>query len=192
MSSKRGSLDGGGDTAQTGEMRRARGRRRTAITPICPLTATRAAAVDSMVIPLFDGKSFANWRMSGRGTFSVIDGALQSVPASTSACSGAQFQCRENYVLELDFFIRTFQTNSGIFVRFRRSGRRTCPGRHSVFQPEQWSAVFSGFEIQIDNSEAGQPTLGMAIHRTGAVGCCQLFRKPERNPDSPRPRQATS
>jgi hypothetical protein len=33
------------------------------------------------VITLFDGKSFVNRRMSGRGTFHVIDGALQSVPS---------------------------------------------------------------------------------------------------------------
>src|SRR5207237_7028404 len=29
--------------------------------------------------------------------------------------------------------------------------------------------VYTGFEIQIDNTGAGQPTPGMPIHRTGAV-----------------------
>jgi len=37
------------------------------------------------------------------------------------------------------------------------------------FSNPAWSAVFGGFEIQIDNTGAGHPTPGMAIHRTGAV-----------------------
>jgi hypothetical protein len=120
------------------------------------------------VTTLFDGKSFANWRMSGRGTFHVIDGALQSVPSFDLGMLWCTIPMPQNYVLELEFFIRTFQTNSGVFVRFKNpDGVLAADG--TPFSNPAWSAVFSGFEIQIDNSGAGQPTPGMAIHRTGAV-----------------------
>ena len=120
------------------------------------------------VITLFDGKSFANWRMSGRGTFQVIDGALQSVPSFDLAMLWCTIPMPQNYVLELEFFIRTFQTNSGIFIRFKNPDGVLAPDG-TPFSNPAWSAVYGGFEIQIDNSGAGQPTPGMSIHRTGAV-----------------------
>jgi hypothetical protein len=120
------------------------------------------------VITLFNGTSFANWRMSGRGTFHLIDGALQSVPSFDLGLLWCTIPMPPNYVLELEFFIRTFQTNSGIFVRFKNPDGALAPDGNPFSNPP-WSAVFSGFEIQIDNSGAGQPTPGMAIHRTGAV-----------------------
>jgi hypothetical protein len=120
------------------------------------------------VITLFDAKSFANWRMAGRGTFHVIDGALQSVPSFDLGMLWCTIPMPQNYRLELEFFIRAFQTNSGIFVRFKNPDGALAPDG-SPFSNPAWSAVYSGFEIQIDNSGAGQPTSGMAIHRTGAV-----------------------
>jgi hypothetical protein len=120
------------------------------------------------VITLFDGKSFANWRMSGRGTFHGIDGALQSVPSFDLGMLWSTIPMPQNYVLELEFFIRTFQTNSGVFVRFRNPDS-VLAADGTPFSNPAWSAVFGGFEIQIDNTGAGQPTPGMAIHRTGAV-----------------------
>jgi len=57
----------------------------------------------------------------------------------------------QNYLLELDFLIRTF--GSGVFIRF------TNP-ELSGFNNSAWSAVTRGFEIQIDNAgaaPAGQP-----------------------------------
>ena len=120
------------------------------------------------VITLFDGKSFTNWRMSGRGTFHVIDGALQSVPSFDLGMLWCTTPMPPNYVLELEFFIRTFQTNSGVFVRFKNPDGVLAPDG-TPFSNPAWSAVYTGFEIQIDNSGAGQPVTGMAIHRTGAV-----------------------
>jgi hypothetical protein len=61
----------------------------------------------------------ANWRMAGRGTFHVIDGALQSVPSFDLGLLWCTIPMPTNYVLELEFFMRTRQTNSGVFVRFR-------------------------------------------------------------------------
>ncbi len=120
------------------------------------------------VMTLFDGKSFVNWRMSGRGTFHVSDGALQSVPSVDLGMLWCTIPMPQNYLLELEFFIRTFQTNSGVFVRFKNPDGVLAPDGNPFANPA-WSAVYTGFEIQIDNSGAGQPTPGLAIHRTGAV-----------------------
>lgn len=119
------------------------------------------------VLTLFDGLTLDNWRMAGRGTFHVIDGALQSVPSFDLGLLWCTIPMPESYRLELEFFIRTFQTNSGVFVRFRN------PESTGYYNPA-WSAVYvpgvaatpSGFEIQIDNT--GAPD-GRPRHRTGAV-----------------------
>jgi hypothetical protein len=65
------------------------------------------------VMTLFDGTSLANWRMAGRGTFHVVDGALQSVPSFDLGLLWCTIPMPTNYVLELEFFTRTMQTNSG-------------------------------------------------------------------------------
>src|SRR6266478_6510693 len=59
------------------------------------------------VMTLFDGTSLANWRMAGRGTFHVIDGALQSVPSFDLGLLWCTIPMPQNFRLELDFFIRT-------------------------------------------------------------------------------------
>jgi hypothetical protein len=120
------------------------------------------------VITLFDGTSLANWRMAGRGTFHLIDGALQCVPSFDLGMLWCTIPMPPNYVLELEFFIRMMQTNSGVFVRFRNPDSVLAPDG-TPFSNPAWSAVYTGFEIQIDNSGAGQPAPGMPIHRTGAV-----------------------
>jgi len=116
------------------------------------------------VIQLFDGSTLANWRMSGRGTFHALDGALQSLPNFDLGLLWCTVPMPSNYLLELDFFIRTFSTNSGVFVRFKNP---EAAGRAN----NAWSAVSSGFEVQIDNTggaPAGQPQ-GLVKHRTGVV-----------------------
>jgi hypothetical protein len=119
------------------------------------------------VVQLFDGLSIANWRMAGRGTFHVVGNTLQSVPSFDLGLLWCTIPMPQNYQLELDFFVRTFQTNSGVFVRFRN------PQSTGYYNPA-WSPVFipglpamhAGFEVQIDNT--GAPD-GRAKHRTGAV-----------------------
>jgi len=132
------------------------------------------------VLQLFDGQSIANWRMAGRGTFHVVDGALQSVPSFDLGLLWCTIPMPQNYRLELDFFTRTFQTNSGVFIRFRN------PQATGYYNPA-WSAVFipglpampAGFEIQIDNT--GAPD-GRPRHRTGAV---YAVNYPNDGPDDP-------
>jgi hypothetical protein len=106
--------------------------------------------------------------MAGRGTFHVIDGALQSVPSFDLGLLWCTIPMPLNYVLELEFFIRMMQTNSGVFVRFRNPDS-VVAADGTPFSNPAWSAVFTGFEIQIDNTGAGQPTPGLPIHKTGAV-----------------------
>jgi hypothetical protein len=116
------------------------------------------------VIQLFDGQTLANWRMAGRGTFHVIDGALQSVPSFDLGLLWCTIPMPQNYRLELEFFPRLFETNSGVFIRFRNP---ESTGDYIA----AWSAVRTGFEVQIDNigtAPQGQPQ-GLTKHRTGAV-----------------------
>jgi Domain of Unknown Function (DUF1080)/GMC oxidoreductase len=135
-------------------------------------------------IPLFDGHSLANWRMAGRGTFHAIDGALQSVPSFDLGMLWCTIPMPLNYVLELEFFIRTIQTNSGVFVRFTNpDGAKLADG--TPFSNPAWSAVYSGFEIQIDNTGAGQPMAGLPIHRTGAVYAVSYPGNPSEIPGFP-------
>jgi Domain of Unknown Function (DUF1080)/GMC oxidoreductase len=133
---------------------------------------------------LFDGTSLANWRMAGRGTFHVIDGALQSVPSFDLGLLWCTIPMPANYVLELEFFIRTVQTNSGVFVRFRNPDGVALPDG-TAFSNPAWSAVFTGFEIQIDNTGAGQPTAGLPIHKTGAVYAVSYPGNPSEIPGFP-------
>jgi hypothetical protein len=119
------------------------------------------------VIPLFDGQTLTNWRMAGRGTFHAIDGALQSVPSFDLGLFWCTIPMPQNFRLELEFFTRLLQSNSGVFIRFRNpeSTGYYSPAWSAVFIPGV-SAVPAGFEIQIDNT--GAPD-GAAKHRTGAV-----------------------
>jgi hypothetical protein len=136
------------------------------------------------VITLFDGTSVANWRMAGRGTFHLVDGALQAVPSFDLGLFWCTIPMPPNYVLELEFFIRTMQTNSGVFVRFRNPDSVPAPDG-TPFSNPAWSAVYTGFEIQIDNTGAGQPTPGMPIHRTGAVYAVSYPGNPSEIPGFP-------
>jgi len=137
------------------------------------------------VIPLFDGQTIAGWRMAGRGTFHMIDGALQSVPSFDLGLLWCTIPMPQNYRLELEFMIRTFNTNSGVFVRFRN------PQSTGYYNPA-WSAVFipgvpataSGFEVQIDNT--GAPD-GLAKHRTGAIYAVNYPGDPSPDPALPAP-----
>jgi Domain of Unknown Function (DUF1080)/GMC oxidoreductase len=135
------------------------------------------------VIPLFDGQTLTNWRLAGRGTFHAIDGALQSVPSFDLGLLWCTIPMPQNFRLELEFFTRLFQSNSGVFIRFRN------PESTGYYNPA-WSAVFipgvsavpTGFEIQIDNT--GAPD-GAAKHRTGAVYAVNYPGDPNPDPAIP-------
>src|SRR5438094_1301530 len=102
-----------------------------------------APPVPGTVIQLFDGGTLANWRMAGRGTFHAIDGALQSVPSFALGLLWCTIPMPQNYLLELEFFTRMGQTNSGVFIRFKNPDGFTNPDG-TAFSNPAWSAVFSG------------------------------------------------
>jgi hypothetical protein len=135
------------------------------------------------VIQLFDGKTLVNCRMAGRGTFHVIDNALQSVPSFDLGLLWCTIPMPQNFRLELDFFTRTNQTNSGVFVRFRNPQATGYynPAWAAVFIPGM-SAVPTGFEIQIDNT--GAPD-GLPKHRTGGGLCSKLPRRSDSRSRAP-------
>jgi hypothetical protein len=139
--------------------------------------------VAGTVLQLFNGTTLASWRMAGRGAFHLVDGALQCVPSFDLGLLWCTIPMPRNYTLELEFFIRTFPTNSGVFVRFRNpeSTGYYNPAWSAVFIPGM-SAVPAGFEVQIDNS--GAPD-GLAKHRTGAVYAVNYPGDP--NPDPALP-----
>jgi hypothetical protein len=149
------------------------GRSRLQVTP--QITMPAAPPAPGTVLQLFDGSTLANWRMAGRGTFHVADGALQSVPSFALGLLWCTIPMPQNYRLELEFLIRTPQTNSGVFVRF------TNPEAGGYYQPPWW-AVQSGFEVQIDNT--GAPD-GAVKHRTGAVYAVNYPGDPSPDPNQP-------
>jgi hypothetical protein len=153
------------------------------VRPFPEIKMPAAPPAPGTVLTLFDGLTLANWRMAGRGTSHVIDGALQSVPSFDLGLLWCTIPMPENYRLELEFFTRTFQTNAGIFVRFRN------PKSTGYYNPA-WSAVFmpgvpattSGFEIQIDNT--GAPD-GRPRNRTGAIYAVNYPHDPPQDPQMP-------
>src|SRR5207253_1049296 len=157
------------------------------IRPFSKITMPSVAPAPGTVLTLFDGQTLATWRMAGHGTFHVIDGALQSVPSFDLGLLWCTIPMPQNYRLELEFFIRTFQTNSGVFVRFSNpeSTGYYNPAWSAVFIPGM-SAVPSGFEVQIDNT--GVPD-GFPKHRTGAVYAVNYPGDPNPDPALP-PAQA--
>jgi len=122
--------------------------------------------------------------MAGRGAFHAIDGALQSVPSFDLGMLWCTIPMPINYILELEFFTRTMQTNSGVLVRFTNpDGAKLVDG--TAFANPAWSAVYTGFEIQIDNTGAGKPMPGLPIHRTGAVYAVSYPGNPSEIPGFP-------
>jgi choline dehydrogenase-like flavoprotein len=113
---------------------------------------------------LFDGTTLANWRMAGRGSFHLVDGALQSVPSFELGLLWYTIPTPQHYRLELEFLISLAVTNSGVLVRF------THPDLGRYLNPAWWPTD-SGFEVQIDNSGIGSKgrSNGLNKFRTGSV-----------------------
>jgi 3-keto-disaccharide hydrolase/GMC oxidoreductase len=143
--------------------------------PTPPMPTTPPSS--GRIITLFDGTSLANWRMAGRGTCHLADGALQTVPSFDLGLLWCTVPMPQNYRLELEFFTRLFQTNGGVFIRF------TNPEAGGAYNPA-WAAVFSGFEVQIDNT--GAPD-GRPKHRTGAIYAVNYPNDPPHDPLMPAP-----
>ncbi len=159
-----------------------------------------AVAVAPSFAPLFDGTvtSFNAWTQASAGStssFALIDGQIVTYGGADFGLLyyGKPFA---DFTLKVQF--RVFDPanqNSGIFVRFRdpildptpailqriRTHGNAYPGATDAqlySGNRSWSAVYSGFEVQIDDTAAGDPRkdfygipepAGLRKNRTGAI-----------------------
>jgi hypothetical protein len=118
-----------------------------------------APLVEEGFRPLFDGQSTRNWEMVGDGHFVIVDGRLESVPASDLGLFWCTVPTPPDFVLRLRWLRWRHEDTSGVFVRFPRPVASGTANASSV-------AVDCGFEVRID--EVGIPGATM-IQRTGAI-----------------------
>ena len=123
---------------------------------------------------LFDGseETFQLWRATGRGAFSLIDGAIVAQPRGDLGLLYYAQQTFGDFVLRFQFRLNRLDDNSGVFVRFR-DPRLPVPDRKNPhisypYDNQAWVPVTTGFEVQIDELARGNPD-GLDIHRTGAI-----------------------
>lgn len=103
---------------------------------------------------LFDGKSLDDWKMAGKGKFTILQG--ENVLQTEGGMGLLWYYKRkfEDFTLELEWRASSRKDNSGVFVRFPNPGN------------DPYVAVSYGYEIQID--DLAQPD-GSLIHGTGAI-----------------------
>jgi hypothetical protein len=137
---------------------------------------------------LFDGTlpSFQHWRRVGGNQgganqppcgFQYIDGQIITIGTGDHALLYFPQQRFGDFILKLQF--RVFDPNShnsGVFVRFQNP----LQDLQGVLQQQAdadgrpwrtnraWTAVYSGFELQIDDNAKPNPP-GLRRHRTGAI-----------------------
>jgi choline dehydrogenase-like flavoprotein len=156
-----------------------------------PVTGNAAAAGFTA---LFDGSvaTFKKWQLasapnSGQG-FAHMNGELVSYGSSDMALLYYAPQAFGDFHLRLQFKVfDPNNRNSGVFIRFRDPMQRMPAalrqradneGAPVAFNPA-WSAVFTGFEVQIDDNARGDVTKdyygrrpepdGLYKNRTGAI-----------------------
>jgi type 1 glutamine amidotransferase len=111
--------------------------------------ATGAAQADCRpengYTPLFDGSSPDGWKQAGPGSFALADDGTLT---SSGGMGMLWYETREfgSYSLKLDWKLAG-DDNSGVFVGFPASD-------------DPWSAVNSGYEIQIDATDEPDRTTG--------------------------------
>ena len=143
---------------------------------------------------LFDGtaNSFKKWRLAGKANsgqgFAFLNGELASYGSADFSLLYYAPQVFDNFHLRLQF--RVFDAancNSGVFIRFRDPLRalpaalrsRAATEGADVAGNSAWNAVFSGFEVQIDDNARGDVNKdyygrrpepdGLFKNRTGAI-----------------------
>jgi choline dehydrogenase-like flavoprotein len=145
---------------------------------------------------LFDGTlaSFNNWSFVGSASgadnqpacgFRYIDGQIITVGAGDFGLLYYP-QSFSNFTLRLQFRVFDFAANSGVFVRIRNPRLPLPPAIQAraasdlqQFNNRAWTAVHSGFEVQIDDVAQGDSRVdfygirpepsGLRKNRTGAV-----------------------
>ncbi|WP_406351117.1 ThuA domain-containing protein [Streptomyces sp. NBC_01635] len=95
--------------------------------------------------PLFDGSATTGWKQAGPGGFTLADSTLTSYGGLGMLWYSAK-EFTGDYSLKLDWKAAG-DDNSGVFIGFPASD-------------DPWSAVNSGYEIQIDATDAADRTTG--------------------------------
>jgi choline dehydrogenase-like flavoprotein len=157
---------------------------------VLPRAAIRNAAASGFTA-LFDGtvQSFKKWQLAGGpNAFAFLRGELVSYGGGDFSLLYYAVQAFEDFQLRLQFKIfDPNNCNSGVFLRFRNPlarlpnvlrQRADAEGAPVAVNPA-WTAVFSGFEVQIDDNARGDVTKdyygrrpepdGLFKNRTGAI-----------------------
>lgn len=94
---------------------------------------------DGKWIDLFNGKDTTGWRMAGKGSFTVEDGAL----VTHGGMGMLWYEARKfgNFTMQVEWKVNNKCNNSGVFVRFPEKS------------DDPWYAVNNGYEIQIDDCD---------------------------------------
>jgi hypothetical protein len=101
---------------------------------------------------ILDGTKLHGWKMCGLGSFDIIDNAIMS--NGGMGLLWYKDKMFRDFILKVHWKTSAKGDNSGVFVRF------------SDPDDEPWTAVNTGYEIQIYD---GEPQDGNATHRTGAI-----------------------
>jgi choline dehydrogenase-like flavoprotein len=156
------------------------------------LARSAVSAVEAGWTALFDGTeaSLNRWKTAGRGGqgFVLVNGELVSYGGNDIALLWYAKEAFDNFTLRLRF--RVFDRdrhNSGVFVRFRNPLSPVAPVIRARAQANQdpiddnpaLRAVYSGFEVQIDDAGRGDSRKdfygvrpepdGLRKNRTGAI-----------------------
>jgi choline dehydrogenase-like flavoprotein len=121
---------------------------------------------------LFDGSqaSLANWQQIGPGQFDYDpnEQVITARPGNDIGLLIYKVRGFSNFTLRLQFRLDSRTDNSGVFVRFRDPRQPAPPGLGDPRIPGNpaWVAVYTGFEIQIDEQAAPDQA---DKHRTAAV-----------------------
>jgi len=131
---------------------------------VLPKPAVRV--IDPGFTPLFDGtaSSFNSWKSAdaknGQG-FALIDGEIATYGSADFALLYLATKAFADFHLRLHSNASIPHNNSGVFVRFRDPRLRLPAGLASRADADKvggnpaWSAVISGFEVQIDDNARG-------------------------------------
>ncbi|HYP28237.1 MAG TPA: DUF1080 domain-containing protein [Blastocatellia bacterium] len=92
-------------------------------------------------VELFNGKDLAGWKMIGKGSFVVEDGALASRGGVGLGLLWYEARTFRDFVLQVEWKVGTECSNSGVFVRFPEKSE------------DPWYSVHNGYEIQIDDCD---------------------------------------
>lgn len=156
---------------------------------VLPKPAVRV--IDPGFTALFDGTAgtFNSWKSAdaknGQG-FALIDGEIVTYGSADFALLYFGTKAFADFQLRLQFkCFDANNNNSGVFVRFRNPRLRLPPDLASRADAEKvggnpaWSAVISGFEVQIDDNARGDVNKdfygrrpepdGLWKNRTGAI-----------------------